>query len=186
MGSKQKGNKQKQKVATAQEEVVQNVAVAIKGQPKLKETPNKKVKVLELPDTFSRTFKVTISSVVEQDKKKNQKPVAPPVPVKQAESSEESDSEDEPTKPVAVSKVAIANGKGKVNVAAKKAESSEDESDSDDSETEPPSKTNGKAPANGSTAKKPANGTTKKAAANDESEDESDSGKQIGIIFVTT
>lgn len=146
MGSKQKGNKQKQKVATAQEEVVQNVAVAIKGQPKLKETPNKKVKMLELPDTFLRTFKVTILSVVEQDKKKNQKPIAAPVPVKQAESSEESDSEDEPMEPVAV-------------------------------------KTNGKAPANGTTAKKPANGTTKKAAESDESEDESDSGKQIDALF---
>lgn len=43
MGTKQKGNKQKQKNVTATEDVVQNVAVAIKSQPKLKEKPNKKV-----------------------------------------------------------------------------------------------------------------------------------------------
>lgn len=44
MGSKQKGNKQKQKVATVQEDVEQNVAATIKA--KLKETPNKKVKTV--------------------------------------------------------------------------------------------------------------------------------------------
>lgn len=46
MGSKQKANKQKAKVATAKEEVEQNVALAIKGKPKLIEQPNKKVNVL--------------------------------------------------------------------------------------------------------------------------------------------
>lgn len=53
MGSKQKGNKQKQKVATVQEDVEQNVAATIKA--KLKETPNKKVKQCDKP-CFSGTI----------------------------------------------------------------------------------------------------------------------------------
>lgn len=171
----------KQKVATQEE-----VSIAIKEQPKLKETSNKKVvQGISFVTFSSNSFRL-------QDKKKNQKKIAPvPAPpvVKPAESSDESESDEEPTKPTPVSKPVVANGNKKPNVAAKKAESSDEESDSDDSEEEKPTKLNGKAPAiaNGS-AKKSTNGNAKKVS---ESEDDSDSGKAhlleyclaLGLVF---